>query len=81
MLNFRVAKLPRFTYLLFILLCAAFQTAFSQQHLNFKHLTINEGLSQNTVFSMMQDKTGFMWIGTEDGLNKFDGYEFTIYKH
>ncbi|WP_345947600.1 two-component regulator propeller domain-containing protein [Mucilaginibacter sp. PAMB04274] len=51
------------------------------QHLNFKHLTINEGLSQNTVFCVTQDKTGFIWIGTEDGLNKYDGYEFSIYKH
>ena len=53
----------------------------AQNHLNFKHLTINEGLSQNTVFCIMQDKTGFIWVGTEDGLNKYDGYEFSIYKH
>lgn len=57
------------------------ETSCAQNHLNFKHLTINEGLSQNTVFAIMQDKTGFIWIGTEDGLNKYDGYEFTIYKH
>jgi ligand-binding sensor domain-containing protein/signal transduction histidine kinase/DNA-binding response OmpR family regulator len=53
----------------------------AQNQLNFKHLTINEGLSQNTVFCVMQDKTGFIWVGTEDGLNKYDGYDFTIYKH
>ncbi|TZF82793.1 response regulator [Pedobacter sp. BS3] len=53
----------------------------AQNHITFKRLTINEGLSQNTVFTIMQDKTGFIWIGTEDGLNKYDGYEFTIYKH
>ncbi len=53
----------------------------AQKHLNFKRITINEGLSQNTVFCIIQDKTGFIWIGTEDGLNKYDGYEFTIYKH
>ena len=47
----------------------------------FKRLTINEGLSQNTAFCILQDKTGFIWIGTEDGLNKYDGYDFTIYKH
>lgn len=47
----------------------------------FKHLTINNGLSQNTVYSLLQDRTGFIWIGTEDGLNKYDGYEFTTYKH
>lgn len=47
----------------------------------FKRLTINEGLSQNTVFCSMQDSDGFIWMGTEDGLNKYDGYQFTIYKH
>jgi ligand-binding sensor domain-containing protein/signal transduction histidine kinase/DNA-binding response OmpR family regulator len=51
------------------------------QDLSFKRLTINEGLSQNTAFCILQDKTGFIWIGTEDGLNKYDGYDFTIYKH
>lgn len=47
----------------------------------FKHLTINEGLSQNTVYSILQDHEGYIWIGTTDGLNKYDGYDFTIYKH
>lgn len=51
------------------------------QNLNFTHLTINEGLSQNTIYSLYQDKTGFIWIGTEDGLNRYDGYEFKIYRH
>jgi len=49
--------------------------------INFKHYTINEGLSQNTVFCLLEDKEGIIWIGTEDGLNKFDGYDFTVYKH
>jgi len=57
------------------------RTLLAQEHINFKHLTIDEGLSQNTVFCTVQDKAGFIWIGTEDGLNKYDGYEFTIYKH
>lgn len=47
----------------------------------FKHLTINEGLSQNTVFSVYQDASGVIWIGTEDGLNRFDGYEFKVFKN
>lgn len=49
--------------------------------LKFKHLTINEGLSQNTVLCMLQDKEGYIWVGTEDGLNRYDGYEFRQYKH
>lgn len=49
--------------------------------LNFKHFTINEGLSQNTIFCIYQDKKGFIWFGTEDGLNRYDGYEFKIFKN
>jgi len=42
----------------------------------FSHLTIDQGLSQSNVFCIIQDRRGFMWFGTEDGLNRFDGYEF-----
>ena len=38
-----------------------------------------KGLSQNWVFTMIQDKYGYIWMGTWDGLNKYNGYEFTIY--
>jgi signal transduction histidine kinase/ligand-binding sensor domain-containing protein/AraC-like DNA-binding protein len=51
------------------------------QSINFKHLTINEGLSQNTVYCTFQDKKGFIWVGTEDGLNRFDGVDWLIFKH
>ncbi|MEO1450184.1 MAG: two-component regulator propeller domain-containing protein, partial [Bacteroidota bacterium] len=46
----------------------------------FDHLTTEEGLSQNDVNCILQDQTGFMWFGTNDGLNLYDGYEFTIFK-
>ncbi|TAK56492.1 MAG: hypothetical protein EPO24_11190 [Bacteroidetes bacterium] len=48
---------------------------------NVKKITIEDGLSQNTVFCMHQDRTGYLWFGTKDGLNKFDGYTFTIYRN
>jgi signal transduction histidine kinase/ligand-binding sensor domain-containing protein len=51
------------------------------QHLDFDHISTEQGLSQNTVFCILQDKQGFMWFGTEDGLNKYDGYSFTIFRH
>ncbi len=43
------------------------------QDLVFNKLTINEGLSHNTVFSIAQDRKGFMWLGTREGLNRYDG--------
>ncbi|MBN2012712.1 response regulator [candidate division KSB1 bacterium] len=48
--------------------------------LKFEHLSIADGLSNGTVNCIMQDSRGFMWFGTSDGLNKFDGYNFTTYK-
>lgn len=47
----------------------------------FERLSVNDGLSQNTVYSFMQDKKGFMWICTQLGLNKYDGNNFTVYKN
>lgn len=49
--------------------------------LPFETLTINDGLSQGFVSSILQDKMGLMWFGTNDGLNRYDGYKFTVYYH
>ncbi len=49
--------------------------------LNFFHAGRTEGLSHHTVYSILQDRSGFMWFGTECGLNRFDGYEFTVFQH
>ncbi|MEM6800448.1 MAG: two-component regulator propeller domain-containing protein, partial [Bacteroidota bacterium] len=46
----------------------------------FDHLSTNEGLSQNDVNCILQDRTGFMWFGTNDGLNLYNGYEFRVFK-
>ncbi len=46
----------------------------------FDHLTIREGLSHNTVHSLLQDQYGYVWIGTQNGLNKYDGYNFEVYR-
>lgn len=49
--------------------------------LRFESLNINQGLSQGYISGIAQDKEGFMWFSTGDGLNKYDGYSFTIYHH
>lgn len=47
----------------------------------FNYLTVNNGLSQNSVTSILQDKSGFIWIGTWDGINKYDGFTITVRRH
>lgn len=51
------------------------------QEYYFKHYKSENGLSHNTVLSSLQDKTGFLWFGTKDGLNRFDGYTFKIFRN
>ncbi len=46
-----------------------------------KHLTLEDGLRQSSILSLFQDSNGIMWIGTEDGLHKYDGYSFKIFAH
>ncbi|NDV46640.1 response regulator [Paludibacter sp. 221] len=67
-------------YIAFIFLFGGFASLQAEEQAVFQHYSIDDGLSQNTVMAIMQDSKGFMWFGTWDGLNKFDGYEFTIYK-
>ncbi len=47
---------------------------------NFDKYTVNDGLSSNTIFDVVKDKFGFIWIATDDGLNRFDGVNFTVYR-
>lgn len=52
----------------------------SAPHYYFKTIDIRNGLSQNTVYQIIQDNRGFMWFGTKDGLNRFDGLSCRVYK-
>lgn len=69
----------RTTLLLAFLLLVQFLMA-HQQHIQFKRLTINDGLSLSSVYCIFQDSRGFMWFGTEDGLNRYDGQNFTVFR-
>ena len=53
----------------------------ADEHYYFKNLSVQNGLSQNTVNTILQDKQGFMWFGTKDGLNRYDGLSFRKFKH
>jgi len=62
-----------------ILIFLSFQTfCFSQARL-FQHITNADGISQSEVYAFLEDSRGFMWIGTVDGLNQYDGYNITIF--
>ena len=68
-------------FLLTILLFIAGACFSQNQNLKFEHIGTAEGLSQINVTSTIQGSRGFIWIGTRDGLNRYDGYKFTIYRY
>ena len=51
------------------------------KEVKFGRISVDQGLSQSSISSIFQDRAGLMWFGTDDGLNKYDGYEFSVYKH
>ncbi|MCY7360177.1 MAG: hypothetical protein LH609_22520, partial [Rudanella sp.] len=55
-------------------------SSYSQDDLKFEHLTTEQGLSNNSMWSICQDREGFMWFGTLDGLNRYDGYTFKVFR-
>ena len=66
-----------------ILSCMNISTSYASmvENYNFKNITIEDGLSQSTVETIYQDSKGYIWMGTNDGLDRYNGYEFKYYKH
>ncbi len=78
-------KIVFITGLLAILLTPALATQTTPAQgrgpdLQFRRLSVKDGLSHTAVFAISQDRKGFMWFGTLEGLNKYDGAEFMVYK-
>lgn len=66
----------KFLLVALVLICAP---VFGQDY-KFSHLSVEEGLSQTVVNCIMQDNQGFMWFGTQEGLNRYDGFNFKVFK-
>src|SRR4051812_31715699 len=65
---------------LLIVFCMSMKIHAQSKTLHFEHLGIEDGLSNNDVTAIIQDREGYIWIGTGDGLHKYNGYTFTKYK-
>ena len=77
----RISKI--FIITLFIFTCFFNTNSFAliEESYNFRNIGVEEGLSQATVETIFQDKKGYIWFGTNDGLDRYDGYQFKHYKH
>lgn len=68
------------TWVLLALPAAARDVVVTHDDVRFQRYGVEDGLSQTSVRAMLQDEAGYVWLGTQDGLNRFDGYEFRVYR-
>ncbi|MEO8231891.1 MAG: two-component regulator propeller domain-containing protein, partial [Ignavibacteriota bacterium] len=68
-------------YIIIIVVLISTHLLAQNQSVRFNHLDVEDGLSENMVRAILQDSKGFMWFGTWDGLNRYDGYSFKVYKN
>lgn len=80
-LNLYTVNMPKL-YLLVCWFLMGLFLSYGQENSNFhfKKFQVGDGLSENAVYCIMQDSEGFMWFGTKDGLNRFDGTQFRVYQ-
>ena len=75
------ARLTIIFYLFFLIGFISLSKEVPAQDIRFNHLSTDNGLSNNQVLDLIQDKSGFIWMATDDGLNRFDGYSFKVYRN
>jgi two-component system sensor histidine kinase ChiS len=74
---------PTFRTGLWIVFCLMAQSLLAQTPAGkprFQHLSLEQGISSSAVYTILQDRKGFIWLGTQDGLNKYDGYTVTVFR-
>lgn len=71
--------MKRLFFLLLLLLTSVVQA--QQLPFQFDHVTVKDGLSQSQAYCFFQDSYGYLWIGTQDGLNRYNGSSFKVYKN
>lgn len=74
-------KLQPIRNLIALTVCLVWFCTGMQGQVSFAHIGLEDGLSQSTVLSITQDVQGNMWFATFNGVNRFDGYDFTVYRH
>ena len=72
--------MKKYKIILAFILCIVYLKAQTEEY-TYKQLTDADGLSQSTIFKTIQDNEGYLWFGTVDGLNRYDGYEFRVYEN
>ncbi|MEO0625863.1 MAG: two-component regulator propeller domain-containing protein, partial [Bacteroidota bacterium] len=71
----------RYSWILLICLLLITPLSGRGQPIEFERISNELGLSQNLISAIVQDQQGYLWVGTKDGLNRFDGYSFQVFKH
>ncbi len=80
-ITLKSSLLKSIKYIILFTFLAFYSNAFaSNTNIQFESITINDGLSLSSVYCVFKDSKGFMWFGTEDGLNRFDGKNFKIFR-
>ncbi|MBN2635115.1 MAG: hypothetical protein JXR61_02510 [Prolixibacteraceae bacterium] len=74
-------KLKRLIFLTSIFIFSTLSIKAQPENIKFNRIGVDDGLSQGTIYDIRQDYLGFLWFATENGLNRFDGYNFKVYKH